>query len=101
MVREHRTSDAQLRIGDSLDSGFDASHRREMTKRLSLSQPLIAGVLGGFAGSCGCGFRRALAAGNLDRLAAGNFVAGIVRHLPEEISRQCGDDRNYDEPRWE
>jgi hypothetical protein len=24
MVRQHQTSDAQLRIGESLDSGFDA-----------------------------------------------------------------------------
>src|SRR5260370_41803889 len=28
----HQTSDAQLRIGESRDSGFDASHRPGMTK---------------------------------------------------------------------
>src|SRR5258707_13963346 len=32
MVREHQTSDAQLRIGESRDSGFDASHRPGMTR---------------------------------------------------------------------
>jgi hypothetical protein len=32
MVREHQTSDAQLRIGESLDSGFDASQRPGMTE---------------------------------------------------------------------
>jgi hypothetical protein len=31
MVRKHQTSDAQLRIGESRDSGFDASHRPGMT----------------------------------------------------------------------
>src|ERR1700730_6714143 len=31
MVRKHQTSDAQLRIGESLDSGFDAPHRPGMT----------------------------------------------------------------------
>jgi len=31
MVRQHQTSDAQLRIGESRDSGFDASHRPGMT----------------------------------------------------------------------
>jgi hypothetical protein len=31
MVREHQTSDVQLHIGESLDSGFDASHRPGMT----------------------------------------------------------------------
>ena len=31
MVRWHQTSDAQLRIGESRDSGFDASHRPGMT----------------------------------------------------------------------
>ena len=32
MVREHQTSDAQLRIGESRDSGFEASHRPGMTR---------------------------------------------------------------------
>ena len=32
MVRQHQTSDAQLRIGESRDSGFDASHRSGMTE---------------------------------------------------------------------
>jgi hypothetical protein len=32
MVREHQTSDAQSRIGEPRDSGFDASHRPGMTK---------------------------------------------------------------------
>src|SRR5258707_6642027 len=31
MVPWHQTSDAQLRIGESRDSGFDASHRPGMT----------------------------------------------------------------------
>jgi len=31
MVRQHQTTDAQLRIGESRDSGFDASHRPGMT----------------------------------------------------------------------
>src|SRR3984893_15090879 len=31
MVRKHQTSDVQLHIGESLDSGFDASHRPGMT----------------------------------------------------------------------
>jgi hypothetical protein len=31
MVRKHQTTDAQLRIGESRDSGFDASHRPGMT----------------------------------------------------------------------
>jgi hypothetical protein len=31
MVRQHQTSDAQLRIGESRDSGFDALHRPGMT----------------------------------------------------------------------
>jgi hypothetical protein len=31
MVRKDQTSDAQLRIGESQDSGFDASHRPGMT----------------------------------------------------------------------
>jgi hypothetical protein len=31
MVRQHRTSDAQLRIGEFRDSGFDAAHRPGMT----------------------------------------------------------------------
>src|SRR6202011_2906214 len=31
MVRKHQTADAQLRIGESRDSGFDASHRPGMT----------------------------------------------------------------------
>jgi hypothetical protein len=31
MVRQHQTSDVQLHIGESLDSGFDASHRPGMT----------------------------------------------------------------------
>jgi glutathione S-transferase len=34
MVREHQTSDAQLRIGESRDSGFDASHRPGMTREV-------------------------------------------------------------------
>jgi hypothetical protein len=33
MVRQHQTSDAQLRIGESRDSGFDASHRPGRTVR--------------------------------------------------------------------
>src|SRR5437764_2850093 len=32
MVRKDQTSNAQLRIGESRDSGFDASHRPGMTK---------------------------------------------------------------------
>ena len=32
MVRKHQTSDAQLRIGESRDSGFDALHRPGMTR---------------------------------------------------------------------
>jgi hypothetical protein len=31
MVRQHQTTDAQLRIGESRDFGFDASHRPRMT----------------------------------------------------------------------
>jgi len=31
MVRSHQTSDVQLHIGESRDSGFDASHRPGMT----------------------------------------------------------------------
>jgi hypothetical protein len=31
MVRQHQTSDAQSRIGESRDSGFDALHRPGMT----------------------------------------------------------------------
>src|SRR5258708_4207482 len=31
MVRQHQPSDAQLRIGESRDSGLDASHRPGMT----------------------------------------------------------------------
>jgi hypothetical protein len=31
MVREHQTSNVQLHIGESRDSGFDASHRPGMT----------------------------------------------------------------------
>jgi hypothetical protein len=31
MVRQHQTSDVQLHIGESRDSGFDASHRPGMT----------------------------------------------------------------------
>jgi hypothetical protein len=31
MVRKHQTSDVQLHIGESLDSGFDAWHRPGMT----------------------------------------------------------------------
>jgi hypothetical protein len=31
MVRKHQTSDVQLHIGESRDSGFDASHRPGMT----------------------------------------------------------------------
>jgi hypothetical protein len=34
MVREQQTSDAQLRIGESRDSGFDASHRRGMMREV-------------------------------------------------------------------
>jgi len=30
MVRKHQTSDAQSRIGESRDSGFDAAHRPGM-----------------------------------------------------------------------
>jgi hypothetical protein len=33
MVRQHQTSDVQLHIGESLDSGLDASHRPGMTER--------------------------------------------------------------------
>jgi hypothetical protein len=33
MVRQYQTSDAQLRIGESRDSRFDASHRPGMTSR--------------------------------------------------------------------
>src|ERR1700730_15685212 len=62
-----------------------------------LPQPLIARVLGGLARRLGRGLGCALAAGNLDRLAAGDFVAGIVGHLPEEIGRYHGDDRDHDE----
>ena len=35
MVRWHQTSDAQLRIGESRDSGFDALHRPGMTARMA------------------------------------------------------------------
>jgi hypothetical protein len=31
MARQRQTSDAQLRIGESRDSGFDASYRPGMT----------------------------------------------------------------------
>jgi hypothetical protein len=31
-VRQHQTSGAQLRTGESLDSGFDALHRPGMTE---------------------------------------------------------------------
>jgi hypothetical protein len=31
MVREHQTSDVQLHIGESRDSGFDTLHRPGMT----------------------------------------------------------------------
>jgi hypothetical protein len=31
MVRQHQTSEVQLRIGESRDSGFDALHRPGMT----------------------------------------------------------------------
>jgi hypothetical protein len=31
MVRQHQTPDVQLHIGESRDSGFDASHRPGMT----------------------------------------------------------------------
>src|SRR5258708_36996225 len=31
MVRQHQTSDVQLHIGESRDSGFDAPHRPGMT----------------------------------------------------------------------
>jgi hypothetical protein len=31
MVRQHQTSDAQLRIGESRDSGFALAHRPGMT----------------------------------------------------------------------
>jgi hypothetical protein len=31
-VRKHQTSDVQLHIGESLDFGFDASHRPGMTE---------------------------------------------------------------------
>jgi hypothetical protein len=31
MVRQHQTSDVQLHIGESRDSGFDVLHRPRMT----------------------------------------------------------------------
>jgi hypothetical protein len=37
MVRKHQTSDVQLHIGESRDSGFDALHRPGMTERLGRS----------------------------------------------------------------
>jgi hypothetical protein len=43
-----------------------------------------ARVLRALAGGLGRFLVRALAARDLDRLAARNFVAGIVRHPPEE-----------------
>src|SRR3979490_2210517 len=61
------------------------------------AQPLIPRVLGAFAGRLGGGLFRALAAGNLDCLAAGDFVPGVVGHLPEEIRRYRRDDRNHEE----
>ena len=45
------------------------------------AQPLIACVLGAFAGGLGCRLFRALAAGNLGDLEPRNLVAGVVRHL--------------------
>src|SRR6202049_607824 len=41
MVRQHQTSDVQLHIGESRDSGFDASHRPGMTKLGLPSRALI------------------------------------------------------------
>jgi hypothetical protein len=41
MVRQHETSDAQLRIGESRDSGFDASHRPGMTILDCFAEPVI------------------------------------------------------------
>jgi hypothetical protein len=37
MVRQHQTSDVQLHIGESRDSGFDASHRPGMTTSIGIS----------------------------------------------------------------
>jgi hypothetical protein len=37
MVRKHQTSDAQLRIGESRASGFDALHRPGTTVLLGLA----------------------------------------------------------------
>ena len=68
---------------------------------ISFTQPLIPRVLGAFAGGLGRRLCRALAAGNLDRLAAGDFVAGVVGHLPEEIRRYRRDDRDHEERRRE
>jgi quercetin dioxygenase-like cupin family protein len=62
MVRQHQTADAQLRIGESRDSGFDASHRPGMTTEensmsatfaMSLERPegrpFYLAVIAGFA----------------------------------------------------
>src|ERR1700731_686891 len=53
----------------------------------NLPQALIPSVFRGLAGRFCGSLCRALAAGNLDRLAAGYLVPGIVGHLPEEIGR--------------
>src|SRR6266566_5748100 len=44
MVRQHQTSDVQLHIGESRDSGFEALHRPGMTEQGALrsSQKRIA-----------------------------------------------------------
>jgi len=38
MVRQHQISDAQLRIGESRDSGFDAAHRPGTTKERQVAK---------------------------------------------------------------
>src|SRR5271168_3929623 len=66
------------------DPGSNWSRLRARDTRHTSPQPLIPRVLCTLA-CCLDGFLgRTLAAGNLDCFAAGDFVARIVRHPPEE-----------------
>src|SRR4029077_10098001 len=58
-----------------------------VASRTRSAQPLIPRVLRFLARDLRRSRRRALAARNLHRLAAGDFVAGIIGHLPEEPRR--------------
>ena len=65
----------------------------------ALPQPLIPRVPGFLARYFDRRRGRALAAGNFRRLAAADFVPGVVGHLQEELGRHHRGDRDYEEGR--